>query len=109
MPLVALFLLGLCILFETGEQVAYTFSGKLADKKALCIATGVGVHLLKIASWYGVLRIMPLGIATPLMGATYISIPLVSRCLFGEEVNRQRWIGIGIILIGLWLIWGHQQ
>jgi len=52
------------------------------------------------------LTLVPLGVAMPLMGASYVTTAFASRLLFKENVDGRRWLGIVVITAGLALICG---
>jgi uncharacterized membrane protein len=43
-------------------------------------------------------------VAVPVASFSYIIIPLVSIIFLGESVPTTRWLGIGVILIGVTLV-----
>lgn len=106
MNLIAVLLLGICVALETVEHLAFGMVGRMPAKAWGWRAAGVALHLVLLAVWFLLLKVVPLGIAMPLMGASYVTIALSSRVLFQEQVNLRRWIGIGAIVAGLALIGG---
>ncbi len=110
----AVLMLGLCIALETLEQIAFKASesaggGAQTDRLAWHphVFTGLGIvcYILHMAAWFWVLAVLPLGIALPLMGASYVTVALASRLLFAEEIQPQRWVGIALIMAGLCCVW----
>ena len=95
---VAPLLVGGCIVIETVEQVLYRMGSVAPDRGMRFIAPAVGLHALGLALWYFLLRVTPLGVALPLMGAQYITIALAGKVLFREPVDLPRWIGIAVIV-----------
>lgn len=94
-----------CILLETFEQIAFKISGESPKKNRIFTSAGIVCYVLHMAVWFWVLSVIPLGIALPLMGATYITVALVSRFLFKECIQPRRWAGIALILAGLCCVW----
>ncbi len=48
---------------------------------------------------------MPLSIAYPLMTTTgFIIVIIASQILFKERIEPIQWFGIGLIMIGIWII-----
>jgi len=93
-----------CIGIETVQQVAFSLAGSRLHQRFLWLALGISLHLVLVALWCRLLTILPLGIALPLSGASYLTIALVSQVWLKERVNRQRWIGVVSIVIGFALI-----
>jgi drug/metabolite transporter (DMT)-like permease len=52
-------------------------------------------------SFMKLVSIAPMSFAVPTSAITFIPETLLARFLLGEEVSRQRWIGIGLILAGV--------
>ena len=45
-----------------------------------------------------------MSIAYPLLSIGYIVNAVAAHFLFGEAVTATRWLGIGFIVIGVWLV-----
>ena len=101
MKLIAIVPFIICIIFETLQQLSYSLAGKQPDKKFLFFGLGIFFYLTILISWYWLLTILPLGIATPLMGASYATVCLVSSIFLKEQIDFKHWGGIALIIIGL--------
>ena len=101
MKLIAIVPFIICIIFETLQQISYSLAGKQPDKKFLFFGLGIFFYLIMLIAWYWLLAILPLGIATPLMGASYATVCLASNIFFKEQVDLKHWGGIALIIIGL--------
>src|SRR5438067_6865255 len=55
-------------------------------------------------SWLYVLRYIPLTIAFPISRVVDILVPLGCWIFLGEFISARRWIGIGLVVIGLALV-----
>jgi drug/metabolite transporter (DMT)-like permease len=55
-------------------------------------------------SWLYVLRYIPLTIAFPLSRVVDILVPLSCWIFLGEFISARRWIGIGLVVVGLALV-----
>jgi drug/metabolite transporter (DMT)-like permease len=55
-------------------------------------------------SWLYVLRYIPLTIAFPLSRVVDILVPLGCWIFLGELISVRRWVGIGLVVIGLALV-----
>lgn len=101
----AYLMLFVCIVTETLEQVFFKLSEQSPHRQFLYTSAGVLFYGLHMLAWFWVLTILPLGVALPLMGASYITVALASQLLFGEKIQRQRWMGIFLIIVGLCCVW----
>jgi drug/metabolite transporter (DMT)-like permease len=104
MTIIAALAIAFTILIETIEQLVFKSAAKLAAYRKYLLALGISLHVCQLLCWFLVLTLLPLGIAAPLMGATYVTVAIGSRLVFGEKINRRRAIGIAAIVIGLALI-----
>ena len=104
MKLIAILPFIICIFFETLQQLSYSLAGKNPEKRFIFLGFGIFFYLVMLIAWYWLLTILPLGVATPLMGASYITVCLASNIFFKEQVDFKHWGGIGLIIIGLILI-----
>src|SRR6266550_13146 len=55
-------------------------------------------------SWLYVLKYIPLTIAFPLSRVVDILVPLSCWIFLGEFISARRWIGIGLVVVGLALV-----
>jgi multidrug transporter EmrE-like cation transporter len=94
-----------CILTETMEQISFKLSESAPQKGLFYTGLGIFFYILHMAAWFWVLAILPLGIALPLMGASYITVALASLLLFDEQIHPQRWAGMFLIMLGLCCVW----
>lgn len=91
---------------ETVQQLAFKQSGRDQEHKIAWIALGAGLHVPHLMAWLYTLSIIPLAIATPWLGAGYITVPLAAQVIFREPVGTRRWVGIAAIILGLILVSG---
>jgi multidrug transporter EmrE-like cation transporter len=89
--------------------------GPIADWPALrgaapALATHPGVlgglacYALSVVVWIVALSRVDVSIAYPLLSVGYVVNALLAMWLFGEAVSAQRWLGIGVILVGVLLV-----
>jgi len=102
----ALAILGVVItvLFETGQQLAFKHASKAEGTKPLWMVAGAGMYVPQQLCCMYTLTLLPLAIAAPLLGASYVTVPLASGIVFREKISKKRWIGIMLIVIGIALI-----
>jgi len=63
------------------------------------LAYGVSVGV-----WIVGLSRVPVSQAYPVLSLGYVLAALLAWPLLGEPVSAQRWLGIGVIIAGVWLI-----
>jgi drug/metabolite transporter (DMT)-like permease len=70
---------------------------------SLWVWAGQTCMVLSLVSWIYALRTIPLHIAFNLTGTIQVIIPLASWFILGEVINGQRWLGIALILAGVFI------
>ncbi len=68
------------------------------------ILSGVLLYGLATVLWLAVLSRLPLSAAYPLQSLAYVFALLLAWLLLGEVIPPNRWIGAGIILVGICVI-----
>ena len=93
-------------------------AGSLADlelraSNALAIATrlvnlpiiaGLGCYVLSVVLWIFALARVEVSVAYPMLSLGYVVNALAAWWLFDESLSGTRIAGIGVILIGVWLV-----
>ena len=62
--------------------------------------------IVSLITWLYVLRYLPLSIAFPISQAVHVLVPLGSWLVLGENIVTLRWIGIGLVSLGLAVVAG---
>ena len=65
---------------------------------------GAFCYALSLFVWILGLSRVPVSVAYPLLSIGYIVNAIAAHYLFGEAVTVTRWLGIGFIVIGVWLV-----
>ena len=104
MKLIATIPVILCIVFETLQQLSYSQAGKDSNTQIKFLVLGISCYFMMLVAWYWLLNLLPLGVATPLMGASYMTVALGSKFFFKEKITVIHWTGILAIMIGLGFI-----
>ena len=68
------------------------------------ILAGIACYALSVVVWILGLSRVPVSVAYPLLSLGYVVNAVAAQWLLGEAVTLQRWIGIGFILLGVWLV-----
>ena len=65
---------------------------------------GVAFYGVSLLVWIMGLSRVPVSIAYPMLSLGYIVNAIAAHYLFGEAVTAQRWLGIGFIVLGVYLV-----
>jgi drug/metabolite transporter (DMT)-like permease len=65
------------------------------------VVGGMGLYVLGAVAWLTVLSRIPLSLAYPALALSYAFTPVLAWLLLGESVTSLRWVGIGIIALGV--------
>jgi multidrug transporter EmrE-like cation transporter len=68
------------------------------------IWAGILCFIISFVFWLRVLKVLPLNIAFNLVNIEHVFVPLASYLFLGEMISSMRAIGIGIVLLGVWVI-----
>jgi len=68
------------------------------------VFSGVVLYLLAVLLWFVVLSKAELSFAYPLISIAYIITAVMAVFLFGENITIVRWLGIFLIIGGVFLI-----
>lgn len=68
------------------------------------VLIGLSLFVLSAVSWLLVLSRVPLSVAYPFVGLTYVLTTLFSKFVLRESVPSIRWLGVGLILAGIVII-----
>lgn len=68
------------------------------------IAGGLACYVVSVIVWIIGLSRVPVSIAYPLLSLGYIINAVGAHYLLGEMVTLSRWLGIGFIVVGVWLV-----
>jgi multidrug transporter EmrE-like cation transporter len=85
-----------------------SLGGLRAAAPALALHPGVIGGLLcyavSVVVWIVALSRVDVSIAYPMLSVGYVLNALLAMWLFGETVSLQRWLGIGVIIVGVILV-----
>ena len=68
------------------------------------IAGGLACYVVSVVVWIMALSRVPVSIAYPMLSVGYIVNALAAWYLFGESLSMQKLVGIGFIVIGVFLV-----
>jgi len=65
---------------------------------------GIILYGMSVIIWIVGLSRVPVSIAYPMLSLGYVINAIAAHYLLGEAVTVARWLGIGFIIIGVWLV-----
>ena len=65
---------------------------------------GAACYAISLIVWILGLSRVPVSIAYPMLSLGYIINAIAAHYLLGESVTLARWLGIGFIVVGVWLV-----
>ncbi len=65
---------------------------------------GVAVYMVSLVVWIIGLSRVPVSVAYPMLSLGYVLNAIAAYYLFGEVVSTAKWLGIGCIIVGVWLV-----
>ncbi len=65
---------------------------------------GVAFYVVSLVVWIMGLSRVPVSVAYPMLSLGYVINAVAAYYLFGEAVSATRWLGIGFIILGVWLV-----
>jgi multidrug transporter EmrE-like cation transporter len=68
------------------------------------ILGGLACYAVSVVVWIVALSRVEVSVAYPMLSIGYVVNALLAWWLFNESLNPQRWIGIGVIIIGVVLV-----
>ncbi len=68
------------------------------------ILAGIACYAVSVVAWILGLARVPVSVAYPMLSLGYVINAVAAQVLFGEAVTLQRWLGIGFIVLGVWLV-----
>ncbi len=65
---------------------------------------GAALYVVSLVVWILGLSRVPVSVAYPMLSLGYVVNAIAAHYLFGEAVSVQRWLGIGFIIVGVWMV-----
>ncbi len=89
-----------------GLPVSFAQAGVLASRviQSGPILTGLACYAVSVVVWILALSRVPVSIAYPMLSIGYVVNALAAWVLFAEQLSAQRVAGIGVIMVGCWLV-----
>ena len=68
------------------------------------IIAGLACYVLSVVVWILALSRVEVSVAYPMLSLGYVVNAVAAWWLFGENLSGARVAGIGVILVGVWLV-----
>lgn len=68
------------------------------------ILGGLGCYVVSVVVWILALSRVPVSVAYPMLSIGYVVNALAAWALFGEALGVQKLVGIGFIVVGVFLV-----
>jgi len=68
------------------------------------ILAGLGCYVVSVVVWILALSRVPVSVAYPMLSVGYIVNAVAAWMLFGESLGAQKLVGIGFIVVGVFLV-----
>jgi multidrug transporter EmrE-like cation transporter len=81
---------------------ALMIAGRLLT--SMPIIAGLACYVLSVVVWILALSRVEVSVAYPMLSIGYVVNALAAWWLFGENLSGARLAGIGVILVGVWLV-----
>jgi drug/metabolite transporter (DMT)-like permease len=65
---------------------------------------GLTFYAMGAVFWLLVLSKLDLSLAYPMLALTYVLIPLAAQFILGEQMPSLRWLGVGLIFVGVVIV-----
>jgi drug/metabolite transporter (DMT)-like permease len=95
---------------SSAGQITLAAGGPALWRTALGLAVhpailgGLACYAISVVVWIVALSRVEVSIAYPMLSIGYVLNALLAWWLFGEDLNAQRWLGIGVIIVGVVLV-----
>ena len=94
----------LCAIIEGIAQVFFKKSAQVERAKRVWIAAGVALFVLQALIYTGALQFIEVSTAFPIGSAGFVIVAIFSQRFLNEPVTQTRWIGVGLIVLGVGLL-----
>jgi drug/metabolite transporter (DMT)-like permease len=68
------------------------------------IILGFGLYLISTVFWFGAMSKLDISMLSPLGSLVFVMTALLALVFLGEKISPLRWMGIGVIVVGIFLL-----
>jgi len=89
-----------------GVTVSFSNAWTLLERVAINppIIGGLVCYAISVVVWIFALSRVDVSVAYPMLSVGYVVNAIAAWMLFGENLNAARLAGIGVIIVGVWLV-----
>jgi multidrug transporter EmrE-like cation transporter len=89
-----------------GVAVSFSNAWTLLERVAINppIIGGLVCYAISVVVWIFALSRVDVSVAYPMLSVGYVVNAIAAWMLFGENLNAARLAGIGVIIVGVWLV-----
>ena len=102
--MVGVLLVVLCSIIEGIAQVFFKKSALVTIRKRLWIGAGGALFVLQAFIYTGALQLVEVSTAFPIGSLGFALVAILSQRMLNEPVTGSRWIGVGLIVLGVSLL-----
>jgi drug/metabolite transporter (DMT)-like permease len=98
-----------CVLMVSTGQLMFRQTGLLIERRGgwmdsevlVLLGAALAIYGLATLLWINLLRSMPLAVAYPFMGLSFLFVPLLGALLLRESITLYQGLGAALILAGI--------
>ncbi len=83
-------------------QAIFSYVGKIFTN--VTVLAGMSMYFLSAAMWLYLLTKLDISVVQPILALTYVVTPILAIFFIGESVPPARWIGIIVIILGVFMV-----
>ncbi len=68
------------------------------------VLIGIFLYFLSAVAWAYLLTKLDLSFVQPILALTYVVTPILAIFIIGENVSLMRWLGILVIVVGVFIV-----
>ncbi len=68
------------------------------------ILAGMALYFLSAMAWTFLLTRLDVSYVQPILALTYVATPIIAFFVIGEQVPFARWVGIAVVIVGVYII-----
>jgi drug/metabolite transporter (DMT)-like permease len=88
----------------SGESLSRPIQTLLKVFSTPLVLSGPSFYVLAALAWLIVLSRLDLSYAYLMLASMYVLIPLVSWLFLGERIPPMRWLGMGVVVLGVVIV-----
>lgn len=87
-------------------SISFANAGSLLERAAFSgpILAGLACYAVSVAVWILALTRVQVSVAYPMLSIGYVINAVAAWALFAEQLSARRIAGIGVIVLGCWLV-----